>query len=418
MRLDIKLERVQWPVGHGGFHTGRFKGGSADFRYFFDCGANSKEGKALIREKLAAIEFDFGVISHFDHDHYSELASAKKVSVLFLPYMTSADMVLQALADQAANTLTFEQAFQGFDVLQQLQANGTRIVMVRGSAVAQGDLSEGEPLELRGGLSLRIPGVSKAATDPQEMRHEATVEATVEVRQNVKVLLQFKFFNYRMEEASLAFSAQLAVAVNTDQLKKADKTPYTSVDDFLADVAAGDANVVRINGRAMQKVYEKTLAAATLRASPITGSNLSSLTMFSRPADRNYGHDIYVTRTELRALSSRRRMSVDEAGWMLTGDLELTPKTWPAFNDHYFCELPECGVFNVPHHASEISLCEEAAAFLTDQFFIMPVNAGDDKHPADTLTERLKRHGGDSHQNVTTAWESMVALELLLQIRR
>jgi hypothetical protein len=75
-------------------------------------------------------------------------------------------------------------------------------------------------------------------------------------------------------------------------------------------------------------------------------------------------------------------------------------------------------VFNVPHHASEISLCEEAAAFLTGQFFVMPVNAGDDKHPADTLFERLKRHNGDSHQSVTTAWESMVALESLLRISR
>jgi hypothetical protein len=73
-------------------------------------------------------------------------------------------------------------------------------------------------------------------------------------------------------------------------------------------------------------------------------------------------------------------------------------------------------VFNVPHHASEISLCEEAVAFLVDQFFIMSVNAGDDKHPADALTERLKRHGVDSQQSVTTAWESMVASELLLQI--
>ena len=73
MGMAIKFERVQSPVGHGGFHTGRFKGGSADFRYFFDCGACSKEGKELIREKLSTVEFDFGAISHFDHDHYSEL---------------------------------------------------------------------------------------------------------------------------------------------------------------------------------------------------------------------------------------------------------------------------------------------------------------------------------------------------------
>lgn len=414
MTTDFKFERVQWPVGHGGFHTGRLKGGSADFRYFFDCGAYSKEGKALIRERLAAIEFDFGVISHFDHDHYSELASAKKVNVLFLPYMTPADMVMQALADQAANALTVAQAFQGFNLLRQLQANGTRIVMVDGRAEGQRGTPEAAPQELRGGLSLRIPGVGNAANGTQEMKHEVTVE----VLQKAKVLLQFKFFNHRVEEASLAFSVQLADAVNMGRLTKNDNTPYRDVDDFLADVAVGDANVVRINGKAMQEVYEKTLADATLRASPITGSNLSSLTMFSRPACHRFVYDIHSMRTALRALGSRDGMYSNENGWMLTGDLELTPKTWPGFNDHYFCELPECGVFNVPHHASDISLCEEAAAFLAGKFFVMPVNAGDDKHPSNMLTERLKRHCGDSYQSVTTAWESMVALEFLLWIRQ
>lgn len=317
MRMDLKFERVQWPVGHGGFHTGRLKARSADFRYFFDCGAYSKEGKALIREKLASIEFDFGVISHFDHDHYSELSSAKKVGVLFLPYMSPTDMVLQALADQAANGLTVAQAFQGFNVLQQLQANGTRIVMVNGRTPGQGDTPQAGPQERRGELELRIPGVSKTAKGTQEMPHEAAVE----VEHEAKVLLQFRFFNHRVEEASLAFSEQLSAAVEAGRLKKADKTPYTHIDDFLADIARGDAIVVRINGKAMQKVYKNTLATATLRASPITGSNLSSLTMFSRPADHRYDHYLYVTHPVLRALGSHHGMSVDEQGWMLTGDL-------------------------------------------------------------------------------------------------
>ena len=321
--------------------------------------------------------------------------------------------MLHALADQAANALTAAQAFQGFNVLRQLQANGTRIVMVDGRGDVQGDTPQGQPEGLRGGLSWRIPGVSRAVTGKEEMRHEAAVE----VLQGSTALLYFKFFNHRIEEASLAFAAQLTDAVGAGRLKKANKTPYTLVDDFLADVAAGDAQVVRINGRAMQKVYEKTLATATLRASPITGSNLSSLTMFSRSAEHRYDGGIHSSNRALRARGSHRGMSGYEDGWMLTGDLELTPKTWPAFNDHYFDELSQCSVFNVPHHASEISLCEEAAAFLATQFFVMPVNAGDTKHPADALTERLKRHGVDSQQSVTTAWESMVAIESLFQIR-
>lgn len=416
MKMKIKFERVQWPVGHGGFHTGKFKGGSVDFRYFFDCGAHSKEGKALIREKLATVDFDFGVISHFDHDHYSELASAKKVKVLFLPYMTPADMVRQALADQAANGLKAEQAFEGFNVLRQLQNNGTRIVMVDGRGEMQGDTPQEDSEGLQGGLSWRIPGVNKAAKDTQKMPHEAAVE----ILQGPEPLLYFKFFNYRVEEASQTFRIQLAAAVAAGKLKRTGGAAYTNVDDFLDDVAAGNAQVVHINGKAMQEVYKKTLSAPTLKASPITGSNLSSLTMFSCSAKHQNNGVVYRREMALRVQGSRRRLFGHEDGWMLTGDLELTPKTWPAFNDHYCCELLECSVFNVPHHASEISLCEEAAAFLVDQFFVMPVNAGDDKHPSNALIERLQRHGNvmDSLQSVTTAWESMVASELVLQLRR
>jgi len=405
----MKYERVQWPVGHGGFHSGRIKGGSIDFRYFFDCGAYSKEGKALISEQLASTEFDFGVISHFDHDHYSELAHVKKVKVLFLPYMTPADMLLQALADQVANALTVLQAFQGFNVLRQLQANGTRIVMVSGGVEVGGDIPQGALEELPGGLSWRIPGTNSGANGSQEMPHETPVE----VLQGSTKLLYFKFFNHRKEEASREFANQLAAAVSAQDLKQVDKTPYMSVDDFLADVMAGNPQLVRSNGKAMQKIYQKTLASTSLKASPITASNLSSLTMFSRSSGD--WHEGWQS-TVLRAHGSRSAMSDDDDGWMLTGDLELTPKTWPAFNDHYFCELPECVAFNVPHHASAISLCEAAVAFLPGQLFVMPV-ARDTKHPATQLVERLKRHRACDQHSVTEAWESTLAIESL-KIRR
>lgn len=418
METTIKFECVQWPVGHGGFHTGRFKGGDVDFRYFFDCGACSKEGKSLIREKLTTTEFDFGVISHFDRDHYSELADAKKVGVLFLPYMTQSDMVLQALADQAANKLSVAQAFKGFELLRQLQDKGTRIVMVDGRDDVQGGNAQASPTELQGGLQLHIPSVSRdAVTHKEEIRHAAAVEVKVNAPRNSEAQrLYFKFFNHRMEEASLIFEKHLKDAVDTGKLKKEDKTTsYTDVNDFLSDVAAGTANVVHMNGKELQGVYKKALSDATLKASPITGSNLSSLTMFSRsPCYRHRSANI--SSTALRTQYPHNGMQVKGDGWMLTGDLELTPKTWPAFSDHYFNDLSECSVFNVPHHASAISLCDEAVAFLASRCFVMPVDAGDDKHPADALTVRLNRHRVNSQQSVTTAWESMVVVESSLRL--
>lgn len=412
MRNRFKLERVQWPVGHGGFHTGRLGCGRSDLRYFFDCGSRSKEGRAVIREKLAAIRYDFGVISHFDSDHYSELASAKQVKVLFLPYLTPADMVLLALADLAAEKVTLELAFRGFDILRQLRANGTRIVMVDGRGVLQGDVPDGNSEELGGGLSLRIP-TRTTVQDTEEMQHEADVE----VLQDKTVLLHFKFFNHRVEDASQAFLVELRAAISAGSLIKADKTEYGDVDSFLSDVKAGDALVVRLNGKELQKVYEKTLSSAPLKASPITGSNLSSLAMFSRPATDSPYMGINFSSSALREQSSRYTLPHSDDGWMLTGDLELTPKTWPAFYDHYFYELSRCSVFNVPHHGSAESLCEEAAFFLSGQFFVIPVDANDDKHPAKVLTDRLKRHGEDKQQSVTTDLESTVILETLLDIR-
>lgn len=408
--MIIKFERVQWPVGHGGFHTGRLKCGSADFRYFFDCGAISKEGKALISEKLnsAEFDFDFGVISHFDRDHYSELASAK-VKVLFLPYMTPVDKVLLALADQKANNLRIEEAFEGFKVLKELEEQGTRICMVDGRGEARGDTPQGDTAEPQSGFSLDIPYVRNTSN----MGHEDPVT----VQQSKTKLLYFKFFNHRMEDVSQAFAKKLEDAIKSCDLLNMDNDPYKSVDDFIKDVTLGDVLVVEKNGKAMQRVYKSTLGTHPYSASPITPSNLSSLTMFSSVADYRW-LDRWPCRfgfnSVLRVQGSRREISDYRNGWMLTGDLELTHKTWPAFNDHYFCELSKCVVFNVPHHGSGISLCDEAVAFLAGQFFVMSVNSEDGKHPDEALTDRLKRHGVNGQQSVTTAWESMVATEILL----
>lgn len=414
MYMPIKFQRVQWPVGHGGFHTGWLKCTGFNFRYFFDCGAISKEGKELIREKLAADEFDFGVISHFDRDHYSELVSAKKVKVLFLPYMTPADMVMQALFDSDVHSLTLRQAFEGFNVLQQLRKNGTRIVMVDGRGDLQGDLPlQTGPDDLLDGFSWSIPSVVNSANDKEEMRHDAAVE----VRHGHKELLYFKFFNHRVDKASRVFAALLETAVNEGRLKKGKGVPYKQVADFLADVSKGNAQVVSVNGKEMQNIYRETLADPSLKASNITGSNLSSVTMYSRSIPYWYPRIDYKKVITLHALGIHRRMSSYDNGWMLTGDLELTPKTWPAFYEHYYHELSDCLVFNVPHHASKISLCDEATTFLAHQFFVMPVDAEDAKHPSNELIERLERHRVRHKQSVTIAWESAVILESFLTIR-
>ena len=219
------------------------------------------KGKELIREKLEADEFDFGVISHFDRDHYSELASARKVKVLFIPYMTPADMVLQALHDKVRHRLTLTQAFEGFNLLQQLRERGTRIIMVDGRGDVQRDLpQQTEPEDLLGGgLSWSIPSVGNLANGKEEMPHQAEVE----VQYHNNELLCFKFFNHKLNEASTAFAERLNIAVDARRLKKEDGAPYIQATEFLADVSEGNAEVVSVNGREMQKIYRETLADPT-----------------------------------------------------------------------------------------------------------------------------------------------------------
>ena len=191
MSKFMKFERTQWPVGHGGFHTGILKFDKVDFRYFYDCRSKSKEGNTLIEDKLSNVHFNFGVISHFDRDHYEALLNAT-VDVLFIPYMSPTDMLFYTIASLMDGS-SVEEAIQGYAVLRRLSNAGTRIVMVNDSQPNQ-DSPTADTVEdpiSDDAVSLRIDTNRNGTSDYQQMSHESAVDAQL----GAQPVLYFKFFN-------------------------------------------------------------------------------------------------------------------------------------------------------------------------------------------------------------------------------
>lgn len=425
MVIPIKFERVQWPVGHGGFHTGQLRVENADFKYFYDCGALEKAGKELIKKKLKSTNFDFGVISHFDFDHYSEI-DYSKVKVLFLPYLTPTDMVFHALMDMFENNLPTQSAIKGIQTLNS-PPNNIRLVMVKGPTLETDqteEKKESDPQkeDEKTGLSLHIPGVFRTKDGYECIQHNEALE----VRHDSMAMLFFKFFNYRQSDVFKKFSEKLHKSIEQEKLnrpqvlpapkQKPAAIPYETLEDFLRDIKSGNVQAIDENSAKLKSIYKDTLK--NYKVGRITPSNLSSLNMFGRTLSWPYSRHISWTKAFVDASSFVNPIDRDEDGWMLTGDLELTEKIWPDFKNHYFHEISQCAVLNVPHHGSADSLCEEAVACMRNNIFVMPVKSNDDKHPALILRDRLDRHKVQKRQCVTSASESSISFTTLANLRK
>jgi hypothetical protein len=427
MVIPIKFERVQWPVGHGGFHTGQLRVENADFKYFYDCGALETDGMQLIRKKFKSTNFDFGVISHFDKDHVSELENAK-VDFLFLPYMTLTDMVLHALIDMFEKSMEPSEAFKSFTVIKKLQREGTHIIMVNGPTKDTNDKVESElpsappKKDKQTDLILNIPSIFKTADGYYSIQHKEAVEV---LHDNLPILV-FKFFNHRKSDVFAQFEKAIQLSVKNKKLNRPqalpatkqnlEPIPYITLDDFLKDIKSGNVQSIGENIAELKSIYNETLKKN--REKNITIPNLSSLNMFGRTADFRHHPHITWIKTFADTSSFVNPIDRDEDGWMLTGDLELTETIWPGFQDHYFHDISKCSVLNVPHHASKFSLCDEATAFMRNNIFVMPVKSNDPKHPALILRDRLDRHHVQKRQCVTSVSESGISFTTIACLRK
>ncbi|GAO01447.1 MBL fold metallo-hydrolase [Anaeromyxobacter sp. PSR-1] len=110
----IEVERVQRPVGQGGFHTCGIRVDGDEFRYVYDCGsvqlrALSREVDAYSQEMGRGQNIDVLALSHLDNDHVNgveQLLASHDAETVVVPYLHPWDRLLLVAQACAAGTLT------------------------------------------------------------------------------------------------------------------------------------------------------------------------------------------------------------------------------------------------------------------------------------------------------------------------
>jgi hypothetical protein len=191
-----KFERTQRPVGHGGFHIGRIEYAGASFRYFYDCGGG-KEGAVLIEKELKETSYYFGVISHFDSDHFAKLIHAD-VKYLFIPYMDELDIFMLTVFE-------FLRLGEFVNVAGLLEKARRKIIMVRHGPIDRND--GGVPPDLKpDGDEIGINGV-----DVHDTARSYTISdgETVTIATKDKPLAKIRFYNHHASDLTPLFLAEL-----------------------------------------------------------------------------------------------------------------------------------------------------------------------------------------------------------------
>jgi len=365
MLFKKTIERTQWPVGHGGFHTGRLIGqNKIKFAYFYDCGsqASSKsKAKQLIEGELKTRKCEVGVISHFDRDHVA-MVGASAPEVLYLPYMTRTDQLLAVLFEADGNESLMASAARIYENLKEILKTSTIIMVSNGTTASDRDTPDVMAPPTHLDAECAFPVVSH----DDLMTHDE---------------LRFKFFNFHADELSREFSNILAIMI-TD-FKTLANTPYTDVQALLKDIEDDGPTLVQHNIKALKSAYVallKTKSVSTRHA-----SNLSSLALFTFC-------DIHIDDCEVRCVP-QRNVRYSKTGWMLTGDLELHDQVWDLFSVHYVSDFAKCAIFNLPHHASTTALNWRAMHFLPKGLiYLANANDGDTKHPSPDLYQNMDEY--------------------------
>lgn len=372
--------RVQYPIGQGGFHHTRIycRRAMRSFSIVFDCGGSNKAHRKSVIESFAdsqPSEHDWLVISHLDLDHINGIPQLKENKQTFK------NVILPHLKKQ-------ERAkYFGWMALAEL-AEGRDVVEIREgilTSIGLYDGSYGPPVMI----------TPEALEGPQPDDGEGLEQETLDFPANVAAALasaregstlshctsftlanldwQFRFYSREWDSAQIEAVWGLTVLkelkelitklfeVGSGELSNWDSNVIELLEKTISREECEKAlSEIKTGRKAKNSMTLKKLLTELYKLSDLENYNCASLCMYSGPRDRGNEHvrfrfskrvyglpDFELAR--LQPINSTRSV-----GWLGTGDAHFPNQSAvTAFADHFSSELPLVSTVVVPHHGSK-----------------------------------------------------------------
>lgn len=381
---SIDIERVQHPVGQGGFHSATLRVGHAALRYIYDCGstqptARERRVEAYLAEVYPEESIPLLLLSHLDDDHCNgveALLASVDVETVVLPYLAPWERVELALHACHTGSLTKSRFELLADPVGWLTDRGARrVVFVLGVESDEGTGPAPErtpppdwqvaPTELLvAGWRAPLPG-ELAGLPESEAACVLPPGQPIEVSAHGSViwtLLPFTHPDSRRSGFIDHVCREHSLPRPTERLGR---SRLRSLGDVLTD------KKLRAS---LARAYTEILWA---------DRNLSSMSLYSGPAIEGYS---------AMGMSSFH----DRAGWLGLGDAKLTVRAREdALRKHFRRYLAEVGSVLLPHHGSKhnfgaATLCPDLPRDIT---YIAAAGKNEYGHPDRALARALARRG-------------------------
>jgi hypothetical protein len=394
----IHVDRVQYPVGQGGFHSMVLHVGNKRFSVVIDCGGDTQEHRQTFIDAFATgeLKHDALVISHLDWDHIGGLGALARAGVqfanVFLPHVQK-DVYARWM------TIRLAHAIEDADISVIAEAVNYLGGLYGGrygrpiQVVASDDL-DGPPLvqdvpqvpdngQYPAVSSLLDVDLQQMLTTPSASR--GFPDGRSVTLQYLDWLLRFYSWEWACPDSVAAIWDEPVFQPLRDAVDnlmrsgfREDPALVDAVTDALENkiLASNAKSVVAKFGKGSisgkKSVSIKVLLGKLYSAAPdLKNYNDASLSVYAGPSLR--GADVrrtgFLRRVE--AKGRRRYLHPDGAdalvravGWMHTGDANLDHvKKKARFMQHYRIELPMTSVLVLPHHGSRHSYSSTLSEF-------------------------------------------------------
>jgi hypothetical protein len=392
-RQIIEHERHQHAVGHGFFHTAsvRLPTSGHAFDYVYDCGA--KKTRELLVPRIDEYVDSFGVqevnmlaVSHLHADHVSgldRLLLLRAVDTVVLPYIDPFEKILLIASQITTNSSTASAASFVADPGKWFRERGVRRVLIMTPtrptdvAAVQGD-QKTEPSQPRWRLTKGPP--TAEGEDPNEPKDNEQIGHDVPLILGLGTLprWEFKFFCWR---ASNFWEEAKAAVASVFDMEPAEVEKSVTSEWMLTQLKS------KLTRGKLTKCYRKIAAK---------GLNWTSLCLRSAPAQEPdwYSHE-YV-HGDGRARVIRESPFGEGAGWLGTGDAELSDaEVASEFVQHFSSTgRQSLASMSLAHHGSKHNHNPGVLRALNPNLVYVTCPSDSTKHPDPGVARQiLKWHG-------------------------